>query len=250
MSGNSPINGISTTTGTCGSGVGDSGEYRSAGVPSTKDRTTPRFRVFDDRRGQRWSCHLSFRPTPDVVQRVPVDLVDLNTNGCAIRYRLPRAIPGGNGSTMLEIKNLSSDETFQMLARVCWSRQTGLDQFSSGLYFRRSLPGKLILSGVREGSMTRRVAERVATNAAVTIRQSDPQLTSQAAITSASMTGVQIVGTDALTIGSRLMLQLADGTAVVGTTVWSSERESQFAAGVAFIKLATGRGFFEAVRRV
>ena len=221
----------------------------SASQAIENDRRAPRFRIYGGDQGLDPRCYLTFRPTEDQAFRIPCDLVDLNSNGCAIRYRLPRPLPRRAASTMLEIDNLAGSGSVQMLARVHWSRQTGIDQFTSGLSFRRTLPEEFIADAVLEGRITRRATNRTTTEVPVTIRQSQPQLSTDAKIVSSSPTGAQVEASEALAVGARLMLQLADGTAVVGRTVWCTAREDCFASGVAFVNLTTGREFDEAVLR-
>ena len=175
---------------------------------------------------------------------IPCQIVDFNSSGCAIRYRQARPLLK---STTLEIRNLAGHETLQMLARVCWTRQSGLDQYASGLYFRRSLPDDFISKGIRAGQLSRRTARRESVDVAVTVRQCQPQQRSEGRIVSTSRSGVQIIGPDELLIGARLMLQLDDGNGAVGTTVWSSRRDSQYASGIAFTHAGTGRQFHNAV---
>ncbi|QDV44757.1 PilZ domain protein [Stieleria neptunia] len=208
------------------------------------DRYEPRFQVIGGQDVRDIQCRLLVHAPLGGDDQIPCQIVDLNSSGCAIRYRHDRPL---FKSTTLEIHNLAGHETLQMLARVCWSRQSGLDQYASGLYFRRSLPDDFISAGIRAGQLSRRAARRESVDVGVTIRQYQPQNRGAGRIVSTSRSGLQIIGPNELVIGTRVMLQLDDGNAVVGTTVWTSLRGSQYASGVAFTHAGTGRQFHNAV---
>ncbi|QDV82354.1 PilZ domain-containing protein [Planctomycetes bacterium TBK1r] len=226
---------------------------RSAETPKDKlsetssnddDRYEPRFQVIGGQDVRDIQCRLLVPAPLGGDDQIPCQIVDLNSSGCAIRYRQTRSL---FKSTTLEIRNLAGHDTLQMLARVCWSRQSGLDQYASGLYFRRSLPDDFISAGIRAGQLSRRTAQRETVDVAVTIRQCQPQNRSEGRIVSTSRSGLQVIGSDELLVGSRLMLQLDDGNAVVGTSVWSSRRGTQYASGIAFTHAGNGRQFHNAV---
>ncbi|WP_167546841.1 PilZ domain-containing protein [Stieleria maiorica] len=217
-----------------------------------EDRYEPRFRVVAGGQDSGIECQLSVPLNAAGDFRVPCQLLDLNSSGCAIRYRHPRPLGTSSTSTVLEMKNLANSDSVQMLVRVCWVRQAGIDQYESGLYFRRSLPETLIPQGIRAGQLSRRVAKRESVDVAVTVRQSQPRIHATGRVVSISHTGVQIVSPSGLTIGEKLMLQLDNGKAAVGVTVWSSRQETQldgaaFASGIAFIQAGMGRQFHDDV---
>ncbi|PAY17386.1 hypothetical protein CKO51_21635 [Rhodopirellula sp. SM50] len=220
-------------------------KHKLPATPSSDDdRYEPRFQVIGGQDVRDIQCRLSVHVPLGGDEQIPCQIVDLNSSGCAIRYRQIRSL---FKSTTLEIRNLAGHDTLQMLARVCWSRQSGLDQYASGLYFRRSLPDDFISAGIRAGQLSRRTAHRESVDVSVTIRQCQPQNRSEGRIVSTSRSGLQIIGSDECVIGTRLMLQLADGNAVVGTSVWSSRRGTQYASGIAFTHAGTGRQFHNAV---
>ncbi|WP_182865191.1 PilZ domain-containing protein [Rhodopirellula sp. JC639] len=220
---------------------------RSLQAPVEDDRYEPRFRVVAGDQASGIECHLSVRLNAAGDFRVPCQLLDLNSSGCAIRYRHPRPLGTSSTSTVLEMNNLANSDSVQLLVRVCWVRQAGIDQYECGLYFRRSLPDTLIPDGIRAGQLSRRVAKRASVDAAVTVRQSQPRIHAAGRIVSVSHSGAQIVSPSELTIGEKLMLQLDDKQAAVGVTVWSSRHGDQFASGIAFIQAGMGRQFHDAV---
>lgn len=192
-------------------------------------------------------CHLSLCPTAKQAFRIPVQLTDLNAGGCAIRYRLPSPLPTEVSSTMLEIEKLSGFDSVQMLARVCWSRKTGHEDYISGLKFRRNLPDRFVTEGARKGLLSRRTWIRESVDVSVIVRQNQPSTKVHATILDTSEGGIQLICPESLSIGSRLLLQLDDGTIALGNTAWTSECKAEFASGIAFINMASGRIFHHSV---
>ncbi|MEM6470815.1 MAG: PilZ domain-containing protein [Planctomycetota bacterium] len=196
---------------------------------------------------QQLISHVAFRQTKRHAFRVPCNLVDLNAGGAAIQYRLPKALPKSASTTLLEIANLDGDQSMLLLSRVCWSRQIGLDQFQSGLQFRRPIPESMIVNGISIGGLTRREAPRHSMAVVATLRQSEPLLVEETTLICCSETGAQIILGTPLAPGSRLMIQLSDGTGVVGRVAWCSARATEvYSAGIAFIQLPAGRAFLKA----
>lgn len=195
-------------------------------------------------------CHLSLCPSSHHPERIPVRLLNLNASGCAIQYRLSQPLPMAASSTMLEIEKLPGLDLVQMLARVSWSRKTGNGSYTSGLKFRRNLPDRFVCEDARKGLHSRRASSRASVNVSVRVHQNEPAVNIGANILNTSDGGIQILGPEPLSIGSRLLLQLADGTVALGKTAWTSESGSEFASGIAFMNRASGRIFNDTVRSV
>ncbi|MEO1617303.1 MAG: PilZ domain-containing protein [Planctomycetota bacterium] len=227
----------------------------STAAPAVTDSTSSEQRDFAEARedatrfqvdATKFACHVAFRQTRRHAFRVACSLLDLNANGAAIQYRLPRALPKSASTTLLEIENLGDGDSMLLLSRVCWSRQIGLDQFRSGLQFRRAIPESMILSGISLGGLTRRGAKRDSFALGATVRQSEPLLVEEVTLICCSQTGAQVVSATPLAPGSRLMLQLSDQTGVVGKVAWCSARATGvFTAGIAFVKRTDGRAFYD-----
>lgn len=222
------------------------GSENSAPDPSDFDRNTARFQLRKDTDdAQPISSHLTFRPSQTEAYRIPTELVDLHAKGCAIRYRAPRPLP--QSLSLLEIGNLTHVGVVKTLAGVCWTQQTGIDFFTSGLKFKEPLNEQVLAEGISSGVISRRTTVRTAVEVPVSVRQNQPPVVCQCTIVSTSESGLQIIGPEKAMVGTRVMMKLDNGKTTLGTAAWSVPRGIEFATGVAFADLTAGYKFHDSV---
>lgn len=210
------------------------------------DRETSRFQLCENETSEKpVTSFLTFRPSQTEAFRIPTELVDLHAAGCAIRYRAPKPLP--QSLSLLEIENLTRVGVVKTLAGVCWTQQTGIDFFTSGLKFKQPLDEQVLAQGIAKGTISRRTTIRTAVDVPVSVRQNQPPVVCECRIVSTSESGLQIVGPEQATAGARVMMKLADGKTTLGTAAWSVPRGNEFATGVAFVDLMTGFKFHDSV---
>lgn len=213
------------------------------------DRDLPRFQVcVQEDLGQQVQSYLSFRPNRSEAFRVPCNLTDLHASGCAIKYQLPKPLPPSK--VLLEIQGMSTNGTVRLLSGVCWTQQTGIDAFTSGLRFLEPLQPEVLNEGIENGIISRRTTVRIDVDVPVSVRQSQPPLACRCEVTSTSVSGMQIRGPEQATAGARMILKLDDSTTALATVAWSVARDDQFATGVAFEDLVTGHRFHDRVLQI
>lgn len=210
------------------------------------DRNTPRFQLCGDQASEQQVCsYLTFRPSQTEAYRIPAQLVDLHAKGCAIRYRAPKPLPPS--LSLLEIENLTHVGVVKTLAGVCWTQQTGIDFFRSGLKFKEPLNEQVLAEGIASGQISRRTTVRTAVEVPMSVRQNQPPVVCRCTIVSTSESGLQIIGPEKATAGARIMMKLDNGKTALGTAAWSVPRGIEFATGVAFTDLTAGYKFHDSV---
>ena len=173
------------------------------------------------------------------------ELVDLSTDGCAIRLEsAPEATP----RVVIVRFVIEGGPLLQCAARVCWDRQTSIGWRSYGLRFRHPIDADCLEGWIAQGVVSRRSTDRNDVDEPVTLRVGGGGV-SQATIANFSRGGMAIRSDTTLKPGSRLLVTLGDGRGVMVGVVWSTGSAGRYVNGVKFVTREGGADlvrYFEA----
>lgn len=219
--------------------ISQTGDFDASAKP---ERSSDRF--LTQSKSTDFEAELLYSPDDQNPEILTCRIADMHLGGCALRYQ-GVALPTRPAQLHFHACRLGID--IKIVGLVRWSRQTGLGSFTSGFQFRQPLPPIIIEKLLEENQITRRVHHRKDVDQPVLIRQSNPTLVLRdARVVSVSCGGVQLITQQPLSLDSRLLLKLHNGSSAVANTVWSVKHGNEFRAGAAFMWEDQGRTFFSA----